>query len=324
MLAELYEQLKEAFPTRGLEIVFVSSDRDAASFRSYFAAMPWIAVPVSSDAFPRCKQRLSETYGIRGIPSLVVLDAMSGQVVSTTESCRGEVVNACNRGGDAIEAMFLSWIDRLPPETKEMTSMLELSVADVESSLASRHCSDFEPGYLCRSAKAESKVEIAVRVDLMFERLVKEQGMLPNSAAAKAISIATGHASSVVIEMCCGQLTEDASDSGSARSTDPMKILMQQAGEIEQASDALATALKYMENARREPWNPKFRRFKLSNKNADRIMPALEILVSFWGMEVVCMDSDYYGSIPIGMELDESAQQLHRLVEEARAKQDKR
>merc|ERR1712216_834196 len=41
-LAEMYNNgLKEA----GLEIVFVSSDRDQESFNEYLAEMPWLAVP---------------------------------------------------------------------------------------------------------------------------------------------------------------------------------------------------------------------------------------------------------------------------------------
>jgi hypothetical protein len=48
MLAEMYEHLKEERPTHGLEIVFVSSDRDANSFQSYFDSMPWQAIPFDS------------------------------------------------------------------------------------------------------------------------------------------------------------------------------------------------------------------------------------------------------------------------------------
>ena len=45
MLAEMYEHLKEVHPTHGLEIVFVSSDRDQSSFQQYFGTMPWQAIP---------------------------------------------------------------------------------------------------------------------------------------------------------------------------------------------------------------------------------------------------------------------------------------
>jgi thiol-disulfide isomerase/thioredoxin len=45
MLAEMYQHLKEVHPTHGLEIVFVSSDRDSSSFQQYFGTMPWLAIP---------------------------------------------------------------------------------------------------------------------------------------------------------------------------------------------------------------------------------------------------------------------------------------
>ena len=45
MLAEMYAYLKEVHPTHGLEIVFVSSDRDPSSFQQYFSTMPWLAIP---------------------------------------------------------------------------------------------------------------------------------------------------------------------------------------------------------------------------------------------------------------------------------------
>ena len=57
MLAELYSHLKEEFPTHGLEIVFVSSDRDFGGFQQYFAAMPWKAVPFGGLVIPQIKQR---------------------------------------------------------------------------------------------------------------------------------------------------------------------------------------------------------------------------------------------------------------------------
>ena len=45
MLIELYSHLKEENPMHGLEIVFVSSDRDRPSFNGYYASMPWLSVP---------------------------------------------------------------------------------------------------------------------------------------------------------------------------------------------------------------------------------------------------------------------------------------
>jgi hypothetical protein len=78
MLAEMYTRLKAVnLPTHGsAEIVPVSSERDANGFNA--TPMPWLSILQSLTAH---KQLLGTKYGVRGIPALVVLDAMSGQVV---------------------------------------------------------------------------------------------------------------------------------------------------------------------------------------------------------------------------------------------------
>jgi nucleoredoxin len=51
MLCELYQHLKdEVLPTHGLEVVFVSSDRDPSSFRHYSGSMPWLSLPYENRA----------------------------------------------------------------------------------------------------------------------------------------------------------------------------------------------------------------------------------------------------------------------------------
>jgi nucleoredoxin len=62
-----------------VEIIFVSSDQDQAAFDGYHGEMPWLALPYSDRA---AKDKLSELYGVRGIPTLVVLNA-DGTVVTT-------------------------------------------------------------------------------------------------------------------------------------------------------------------------------------------------------------------------------------------------
>jgi thiol-disulfide isomerase/thioredoxin len=63
----------------GLQIVFVSSDRDVAGFDEYRRQMPWPALPFSER---RLKDQLSSRHGVRGIPALIVLD-QQGAVVTT-------------------------------------------------------------------------------------------------------------------------------------------------------------------------------------------------------------------------------------------------
>merc|ERR1712017_30302 len=58
-------------------IVFVSSDRDEAAFSEYFGEMSFFAVPYAARDV---KDKLSGEWGIRGIPTLVLLDG-AGNVV---------------------------------------------------------------------------------------------------------------------------------------------------------------------------------------------------------------------------------------------------
>jgi hypothetical protein len=62
-----------------MDIVFVSSDRDEASFSEYLATMPWKALPLKDR---RAKEELSALYGVEGIPTLVFVHK-DGRVLTT-------------------------------------------------------------------------------------------------------------------------------------------------------------------------------------------------------------------------------------------------
>jgi len=68
-----------ALKAKGLEIVFVSSDRDEASFSKYAREQPWPALPFADRDR---KAKLSAKFGVQGIPTLVILDAKTGQLVT--------------------------------------------------------------------------------------------------------------------------------------------------------------------------------------------------------------------------------------------------
>jgi len=68
-LVETYKKVKAKNP--GFEIIFASSDRDEASFKEYFAEMPWIAIPFADRAR---KEALSDRFNVGGIPTFVMLD----------------------------------------------------------------------------------------------------------------------------------------------------------------------------------------------------------------------------------------------------------
>jgi len=54
-----------------MEVIFVSSDRDEASFKDYFASMPWQCLPFENkDA----KASLSKACGVEGIPHFCVIN----------------------------------------------------------------------------------------------------------------------------------------------------------------------------------------------------------------------------------------------------------
>lgn len=74
-LAKAYS---DSLKAKGLEVIFVSSDRDEAAFKSYFAEQPWLALPFSDR---KRKEKLSERYGVRGIPTLIILDA-AGNIIT--------------------------------------------------------------------------------------------------------------------------------------------------------------------------------------------------------------------------------------------------
>lgn len=66
-LAEWYNSNLKA---KGLEVVFVSSDRDEAGFKDYFGEMPWLALPYEERDK---KEEMSKMFKVQGIPAVVIL-----------------------------------------------------------------------------------------------------------------------------------------------------------------------------------------------------------------------------------------------------------
>jgi len=68
---KLVEMHTNTFKDKGMEIVFVSSDKDQGAFDSYYGEQTWAALPYeNSDA----KAALSKKFKVQGIPSFVILD----------------------------------------------------------------------------------------------------------------------------------------------------------------------------------------------------------------------------------------------------------
>lgn len=76
MLLDFHNSVKD-----DLDIVFVSSDRDEKTFNDYYQKlMPFMAtVPAYASAEAREQHvKLAEMFQIKGIPSVIVLDAKTG------------------------------------------------------------------------------------------------------------------------------------------------------------------------------------------------------------------------------------------------------
>ena len=56
-----------------------------SQFKSYFATMPWLAIPPGD----RRNGKLDQLYGVRGIPTLVLIDGATG--VTINENARKAV-----------------------------------------------------------------------------------------------------------------------------------------------------------------------------------------------------------------------------------------
>lgn len=74
--ADIYNKIKAE--GKNFEVVFASSDRDDASFKEYFAEMPWLALPFDDR---KTKEKLSKMFKVSGIPTLVIMDA-DGKVIT--------------------------------------------------------------------------------------------------------------------------------------------------------------------------------------------------------------------------------------------------
>merc|ERR1711918_111641 len=71
---------------RKTAIVFVSSDRDQAGFDEYYGEMSFFAMPFAQRDL---KGAISEKYGVRGIPTLVLLDGKGDLVEGNIRGSHG-------------------------------------------------------------------------------------------------------------------------------------------------------------------------------------------------------------------------------------------
>ncbi|RDX96347.1 RNA pseudouridine synthase 2, chloroplastic, partial [Mucuna pruriens] len=70
ILVGIYEEVKSKSNVPQFEIVYVSSDEDLDAFNSFYANMPWLAIPFSD---LETKKALTRKYDVEGIPCLILL-----------------------------------------------------------------------------------------------------------------------------------------------------------------------------------------------------------------------------------------------------------
>lgn len=75
---QLAEWYKNGLKDKGLEIVFVSSDKSENEFKEYFAEQPWLALDYADRTL---KADLNAMFGVQGIPTVVIIGA-DGSVIS--------------------------------------------------------------------------------------------------------------------------------------------------------------------------------------------------------------------------------------------------
>lgn len=77
ILIETYKELKRQ--GRHFEVVFCSMDREMKEYEDYSRSMPWLRLEFQD---PRGRE-LSNLFSVWSIPSLIIVDAETGTVVST-------------------------------------------------------------------------------------------------------------------------------------------------------------------------------------------------------------------------------------------------
>ena len=74
-----------------IEVIFVSLDSIQTQFNEYRSQMPFYSIPFANLWRLNLKDKLSAKYGVRSIPTLVVLNGEDGSVV--TKNGKGEYGN---------------------------------------------------------------------------------------------------------------------------------------------------------------------------------------------------------------------------------------
>ncbi len=92
VLIEFYKAHAEE---KNFEIIFLSSDSDQESFDEYYKDMPWLTLDYNEQDK---KEELSTKFEVNGIPTFILLDGDSGEVVC--KDARSQVQKKDKKGED--------------------------------------------------------------------------------------------------------------------------------------------------------------------------------------------------------------------------------
>ncbi|CAF0989101.1 unnamed protein product [Adineta steineri] len=90
MLTEFYKTHNK---DKNFEIIFISSDRDERAFNEYCKDMPWLKLSYSER---KKKEELAKKFQITGIPTLVLIDGDSGDILC--KDARDKIQHKDQRG----------------------------------------------------------------------------------------------------------------------------------------------------------------------------------------------------------------------------------
>lgn len=131
---QLAEWYTKNLKGKGLEIVFVSSDRDEASFTSYFGEQPWVALPYGER---EVKNTLSKKYKVEGIPCFVILGP-DGKLITKDGS------EAVRKDPTGIK---FPWIPPTPAEKTKIT--IDILGPDLLAKAAGKHIGLYFSAHWC-------------------------------------------------------------------------------------------------------------------------------------------------------------------------------
>jgi len=163
-----------------------------------------------------------------------------------------------------------------------------------------------------KSKTSTSNLDFEARFKDLFSQLIAK-GMDPNAAAAEAIKQATveqKYSASLSTKLEAGTLDGTIENNSLEMEMNTVRAVAAKTcqlnlGDKIKVSKVLSIAKKYVANVQKDPANPRFRNFRLSNKVFDQITSTpggIELLVNL-GFAIFHSDTDFMASIPLAVNL---------------------